>query len=132
MAVKFFSTHPKLPHHAGQGIWPLRYSSAAFLIGSIIISFILLQLDTIPLGAQLSGLAIFWVSSVPAFVYLQKLDQSPVPLLPFIGLFYSFFFAFPLFATPLSFHIGDKVVMYPFWKSALKLTPALPRSTAIV
>jgi hypothetical protein len=96
----------------GWHAWHLRPLSMALLFGLIALSVLLLPLNTAPLAVKLSGLLILWISAVPALVYLQKLDQSRLPLLPFVGLFYIFFFALPVFATPLTYHIGSKVIMY--------------------
>lgn len=102
----------KLINHRMWNAWNLTIYSKALLFGLIVLSVILLSLKTELLDLQLYGILIIWISVFPTLVYLQKPDWSPVPLLPFIGLFYIFFFALPIFATPLTFHIGDKVVMY--------------------
>ena len=110
--MNYFSFRARLADLWAQGAWRLQRSSLLLLAGLITLSIVLLAVETVPLAVGLPGLLIIWISAVPALVHLQKLDQSPVPVLAFTGLFYVFFFALPLFTTPLSFHVGDKAVLY--------------------
>lgn len=58
------------------------------------------------------GLLIVWISMLPALLYLQGVDRTPVPFLPAVGLYYFIFYGLPIFLSPLAFHHGDQVVLY--------------------
>ena len=46
---------------------------------------------------ELLALAVVWASLLPTFIYLRSRNKSPVPFMPFIGIFYALGYGFPVF-----------------------------------
>ena len=64
-------------------------------------------------GVEIAGgLLIVWLSALPAILYLQNIDQAPIPFLPAVGAYYLVFYGLPTFAAPLAYRQGDNIVLY--------------------
>jgi|TARA_B100000315_G_C14170742_1_gene404421 hypothetical protein len=67
--------------------------------------------DVEPIVALL-GLAILWVAALPGLLYLQRIDHSPMPFFPLIGIFYAVFFGLPIFLTPYLPTRNGELILY--------------------
>lgn len=92
-----------------------RPTAFAFALLSFV-SLSLISIHTVVWPVAIGALIVIWAAALPGFLYLQGIDQTPVPFAPAVGMYYVVFFGLPIFATPLMFLSGDQVVIYNFYR----------------
>ena len=81
----------------------------------ILLGLVLFRNSSIPLGTALLGASIMAAGLIPCILLLgtPPEDRTSLPLLPLTGLFYAFFFGFPVFLSHLlRTGINDEIKIY--------------------
>lgn len=71
--------------------------AVALGLGLAAVSAVLFAVSVVSMPVALAGLAILWLSALPAFRYLRDGNFAKLPFYPMVGAFYAVFFAFPVF-----------------------------------
>ena len=77
-----------------------------------VLSVAAVALQPVPWTQVWGGLAIVWLSAIPAALYLFGRNRAPMPFLPAVGLYYLVFYGLPIFLTPFAYLKGAHVVLY--------------------
>lgn len=86
--------------------------SAVLFAGILTASVMLYAVRQVPSAIAFAGLAILWVSSVPAVIAPMKMDSEGIPFFAAIGLFYAIFFGLPVFAIPLAWNDAESILVF--------------------